>query len=438
MRKTRNLDLMEQVLPRPRVFNSSRWISASLWASLVVVAAVWGAMLQDLDPRMSLGAAPLFGRIEPMFSADLLAVAIVGILLILSAERILMSCSWRALVIASVAACFTWVIALALVSDAGLMGGITSRHEPFVLVDASFAPGVFLETFTERIASYPIHVQGHPPGAVLIAWLLTLGPAGPLFASLAIIGMGASAVAAALLTVALVWDEDAARRAAPFIVAAPAAVWLGTSLDAAICAVSAWAVAFTIRAMHLTGAWRLPAAVIGGLLFGVAAMLSYGTVVLWLVPAWFVWRHGDWDVAGAAAVAGIAFVGSFGFAGFWWHEGLWATRERYLAGVSQHRPYQYFLLGNLAALGIAAGPVVVEGLRVVSRSAGRLLLLPVIMGVSLANLSGMSKGEVERIWLLFVPWLLASSGAIVARRRAWLVAQISVAVGVQAVVVTPW
>jgi hypothetical protein len=55
--------------------------------------------------------------------------------------------------------------------------------------------------------------------------------------------------------------------------------------------------------------------------------------------------------------------------------------------------------------------------------------------VLVADLSQMSRGETERIWLPFVPWLaLAAPG----ERRGWLAAQVTVAVVLQAVLDSPW
>ncbi|MPY72608.1 MAG: hypothetical protein GEU92_21510 [Alphaproteobacteria bacterium] len=65
------------------------------------------------------------------------------------------------------------------------------------------------------------------------------------------------------------------------------------------------------------------------------------------------------------------------------------------------------------------------------------LVLPAaaLVAVALADLSQLSRGEVERIWLPFVPWLaLAAPG----HRRGWLAAQVAVALILQSVLVSPW
>ena len=64
-----------------------------------------------------------------------------------------------------------------------------------------------------------------------------------------------------------------------------------------------------------------------------------------------------------------------------------------------------------------------------------------LAAVALADLSGMSKAEVERIWLPFVPWLLLAAAALarLRRQRRWLAGQAALAIAAsQAVVATPW
>ena len=57
----------------------------------------------------------------------------------------------------------------------------------------------------------------------------------------------------------------------------------------------------------------------------------------------------------------------------------------------------------------------------------------------LADLSRMSKAEVERIWLPFVPWLLVSTALLPERWRRWGVAvQVVSALLVQQLLYTSW
>jgi hypothetical protein len=96
--------------------------------------------------------------------------------------------------------------------------------------------------------------------------------------------------------------------------------------------------------------------------------------------------------------------------------------------------------GNPAALALATGPAVAAGLVVTLvrvRSAWRPALLPgaALAAVVAADLSQMSRGEVERIWLPFVPWLaLAAPGD----RRGWLAAQVGLGLALQSLLASPW
>jgi hypothetical protein len=113
----------------------------------------------------------------------------------------------------------------------------------------------------------------------------------------------------------------------------------------------------------------------------------------------------------AVAAAGLlAVLGSMLWGGFDWFDGLHATREQYLLGVSLDRPGRYFVVANLVVLAVA-------------------------------DLSGFSKGEVERIWLPFVPFLVLATAWLPTgawSRRAWLGGQLGVALAVQVALRSHW
>ena len=111
--------------------------------------------------------------------------------------------------------------------------------------------------------------------------------------------------------------------------------------------------------------------------------------------------------------------------------------------LARIRPYGYFLVANLAATAIAVGPAVWVGLvRLRDRNLW-MLAAGASIAIVLADVSGLSKAEVERIWLPFFPWLVAAaSGAFAHRtasvRRAWLGLQVGWALLVQGMVYSPW
>jgi hypothetical protein len=63
-----------------------------------------------------------------------------------------------------------------------------------------------------------------------------------------------------------------------------------------------------------------------------------------------------------------------------------------------------------------------------------------VIAVAIADLSGLSKGEVERIWLPFVPFATLVVVRLASSRRAgsWIAAQAAVAVALQTLLVWPW
>jgi methylthioxylose transferase len=258
----------------------------------------------------------------------------------------------------------------------------------------------------------------------------------------AIAGWAAAAVAA-LVAVRAVAGEGMARRAAPALVLLPAAVWAGTSLDGLFAGIAAAGLALATVA---AGRSSLRHALAAGVVLGLALLSSYGTVLFVAAAVIVIVVISGGGGGRPAALLGPLTVGVLAplalaatFTGYWWIDGLDATRHAYWSGVGGHRPAGYLtLVGNPAALALATGPAVAVGLAAsLAAPDRRAKLLPgvVLAAVLVANLSQMSRGEVERIWLPFVPWLaLAAPGD----SRGWLAAQAGVALLLQALLVSPW
>ncbi|MER7188277.1 hypothetical protein ABT404_53990, partial [Streptomyces hyaluromycini] len=199
---------------------------------------------------------------------------------------------------------------------------------------------------------------------------------------------------------------------------------------------AAWAVA--LLALAVTG--RSPAWAAGaGLLYGLTCYLSYGLTLFALIGAAVLVlgrrRVRARPVVLALLVAGAAVVPLvFTFAGFDWWQGYRLLVTRYYQGVGGTRPYGYWVWANLACTVVITGPATVAGLRragavlIRRRTApapqARLAFLAgtALLALLIADLSGMSKAETERIWLPFAMWLLPA-GAFLPRPRAWLTAQ---------------
>ncbi|MEV7227963.1 hypothetical protein AB0M79_13220 [Polymorphospora sp. NPDC051019] len=455
---------------------------------LVAAAVAVGWWLNRRHVPIYAGSAPLFATPGPHVGigtvlAPLVAAAVVGGL-----PRLADRLGWRRLLLTAYVAALAWILSLAMID--GWRNGLTSRltGDAEYLIDV---PGVtdipaMLRTFTDRILdfqpdSWHTHVSGHPPGALLLFVLLDrIGLGGGTAAALLCVLVGALTAVAVPVTLRALGDEPAARAVLPFVVLFPGAVWLGASADAIFAGVTATGIA----ALAVAGRRRGPVlALAAGALLGYGVFLSYGLVLMApiaLVPALVSRRLRATLFALAGAVAVVAV---FAAAGFWWYDGYRLVVERYYQGIGRERPYAYWVWANLATLVLAAGPATAPILRravvalgpaapgepggagwdgrgggsgaprharpappgAVRRFLGRLSTGPValplaaVVAIVAADLSGLSKAEVERIWLPFGVWLMAGATLLPARhRRWWLVAQAVTALAVNHLVLTVW
>ncbi|MEV4008716.1 hypothetical protein, partial [Actinomadura sp. NPDC049753] len=326
-------------------------------------------------------------------------------------------------------------------------------------------PLEWLRTFTERLGGYTTHVRGHPPLPMLVLWgLEKAGLGGTGWAAALIIAAGTSAAAAIAVTVRCLAGERAARAAVPFLALAPLAVWTATAMDAFFLAVAAWGTALLALAARGERNRALVPAAAGGLLLGCLPYLSYGLLPLFAVPLAVVVLGRPRARALAAAGAGLAVVpAAFTLLGFWWPDGVRATLDTYLVSRgSAQRSYAYFLFANLAVLGLLTGPAVAHALPrmltelcrgdlwrgVLGRGTRSRAVAPAatvaalagaaLLGVLVLDASGVTRGEVERIWVPFAAWLTAAAAVDRSRVRAWLAAQAVTALAVQALVLSPW
>jgi hypothetical protein len=363
-----------------------------------------------------------------------------------------------------------WAVALAASNGpTALAEPLTTRWEYLADVDRVGAIGPFLAGFIDHVLHVPgqfqwaTHVAGHPPGALLAFVALDrIGLGAPGWAAALCIGAGASSMPAVLSTVRLLSGEAVARRAAPFLVLAPAALWIATSADALFLGVSAWGICALGHAAARRDRVRVCLlALAGGLLLGATLFLSYGLVLTGLlaVAVVAVQRRVRPLVVGAAGV--VAVVLGFASQGFWWFDGLGVAVARVREGpVWIDRPWAYFVIANLAAVAVAIGPATLGGAALAGRRPapgratglpgatglrraaglwpesvlGRGIVLPAaaLAAIGVALTSNLSKGEAERIYLPFMLWLLPLAAALPPRyQRAWLAAQVAVALAVQ-------
>ncbi len=426
-------------------------------------------------------------------SVPALLVAVVGTA---GGWRLAKRARWSVLVAAAWAVGLAWMVCLALVDgESGLGGALTSHSSYLPTAHHIGGIGAMLHGFVARIPlhsrdNWPIQVAGHPPGALLFfVGLVRSGVGTATGAGLVVAGIAATTPVAVLVTLRLLGAEHAARRVAPILVLSPAAIWSATSADAVFAAVAAWGIAalaagaksLPARRREVGGSARVGLAArwpamnvsavlwsaVAGLLLGCCLMLSYGLVLLAvLAVAVLVAGRSPYPLVVALPMV-IAVVAGVALLGFSWWDAYPVLVDRYWAGLASKRPSAYWWWGDLAAFCFAAGPVVGAG---VAQGAARLATMrtPLRVGdwrrvrsgwmalgadvkvplllttgglaaIALADASSMSKAEVERIWLPFLPWVLVCCALLPARWRRWgLVLQVGFAVAVQHLLQTTW
>ncbi|WP_217428642.1 hypothetical protein [Microlunatus speluncae] len=433
---------------------------------LIAAAAAVGAGLLAAGVRIEVYAPPLFGWLAPRIGPGTPVVLALSIMALIAAGRVARRWPWRRTMIIGYPVAVAWTVGLALIDgwSGGLGSRLTSGHEYLHELPRIASLPEFLATFSDHILdfrpdSWVTHVAGHPPGVTAVFWLLDrAGLGGGDWAAVIIVAVGCAAAVAVPVTVRALGAPEAARRILPFTVFLPGALWVGVSADGLFAGVAAVGLALVVIGVRSRRpVWPLPV-IAGGLLLGLLLYLSYGLALFGVIvlaaaglsvrsDGWAVLRR--WAVAAAAVAAVVLLITAAGFA--WWH-GLALLHERYYQGIAAERPYGYFVWANLAAFVIIVGPITVAGLvravptvvpslreRTSERLVPAVLALAGLAAVLLADLSGMSKAETERIWLPFA-FLVITAVALLPRRsaRAGFALSLGLTVVIAHLIWTPW
>jgi hypothetical protein len=428
--------------------------AASAAAVLVVVAAVVGTGIQHRDGSLRAGWPPLLAVWGPHLGPGTPAAIVVAAAVVAYGPALAVRLPWRPLLLTVWGGGMAWTWSLALVDgwDRGVARRLTTRNEYLQVIGRFHDIPDTLRDFTRHILigspdNWPAHVAGHPAGATVTFVLLDrIGLRGGGWAGAFVITVGATAAAAVLVAVRALADERLARRAAPFLVLMPGAVWIGTSADGYFTGVAAWGVA--LLALAVTGRRPRTTGFAAGLLLGLTAYLSYGLTLLALVGAAVLLLGSRRARPLPFLLAGLAVVPAvFTALGFNWWEAYRLLVTRYYQGSGGVRPYAYWVWANLACTVFVVGPATAAALRragtaLVERAPTPALRLGVVTGAALlallvADVSGMSKAETERIWLPFAVWLIPAC-ALLPRPRAWLTAQAVLALLVNHLLLTYW
>lgn len=395
-------------------------------------------------------AAPLFGFREIHFGWGTPFAVLIAVAGVLWGPELARRLPWRRLLVVAWAASGAWAMSLAMVDGwrRGFADRLASTDEYLHEVPGITDIPATLGEFSGRILdfqpdSWTTHVSGHPPGALLtFVWLDRVGLGGGAWAAALCVIVGTSAAAAVLVAVRALGDERMARRAAPFVVLAPAAIWVAASADAFYMGVVAWGIALlAVAAGTRTRKAMWPASIAAGVLLGFGIYLNYGLVLMGLPAiAVLIAARTAWPLIGAV-VGALVVTAIFTAYGFWWFDGYELVQERYYQGIATDRPFAYWGWANIAALFCAVGVAVPAAFpRIVTRVQPiNLLVIGAVAAVVMADLSQLSKAETERIWLPFAMWMLLAPAVLPQRtHKFWLALQVTAALAINHLLFTNW
>jgi methylthioxylose transferase len=406
----------------------------------VAVAVVWGRWLREQNRRITVGAAPFLGRWEWRWSpwialSVLVSIAVVAAWPIVWRRASDSALPWLATFVSAV-----WALALACARGPNELALPLGRAFEYLAAVPLVGddPIGFLDRFVRDLESFPVHVEAHPPGLVLTLWAMgRIGIGGIVGTTVLTLLLALTTPAAVGLTVRRVAGNDWASRTALIVGFTPSMVWTVTSTDAMFMGIAAWMTWLGVEAAHR----RSDAlAVVTGLVAGVLLTYAYSAPLYGLPLAVVLLAQRRWRTIVVSVVAACVPVALMALGGFWLLDGLNATRERYGETVARFRPYSYFVFANLAVLATSLGPAVVGGLTRLRDRRMWWLVGGALAAMMIANLSGLSKAETERIWLPFVPWIALAAAAVVTERHARLLvgANVAIALGLQLLLNTPW
>jgi hypothetical protein len=443
-------------VPATRSDRAAPWIGLTAAVVLVVAAMAvppltgWIVHATGSLPHT---VGPLHAQFRPILGIGTPVALALGYAGVRYAPSLADRLPWRSLLLATYAGGLAWNLALAFVyGPGGLSRAMASPDEYLYSAHRVHDVHALLEGYVARIPfsapdNWPIHPAGHPPGALLFfVALIHLGLGATFTTGLVITLIGSSAPVAVLVTLRLLGAEASARRAAPFLVLAPAALWVAVTADSMFSAVGAWGVAALALAATTDRAGpRWVSAVVAGLLLGLLPTLSYGLVLYATLAFAVLLLTRAWRLLPVVAVVAVLPVLALAAGGFAWWDAFPVLRDRYWDGLARHRPASYWLWGDLASLTLCAGPVLGAGVAVLlargrhAPRAVRHLVGAAGLAIVLADASLMSKAEIERIWLPFVPWLLVTTAVLPDRwRRPALALQVVVALLLEHLLDTVW
>ena len=214
-------------------------------------------------------------------------------------------------------------------------------------------------------------------------------------------------------------DEVRCRAAALLVAFSPSATLYG------VVSTDAMFATFGLAAACLLLAPGVLSRVAGAIALAVASFFSWALLAIGAFVALVTWRRDGFAAAvRLGLLAGVVLAAFYGalYAAYGF-DPLGAVRaagEAYDLGISNARPYLFWLFGSPVAFGVALGlPTAWYAARALGTGNDAALALAAVIGVSI--LIGLTKAENERIWLFMVPLAAVAAAAMVPVKRMPLV-----------------
>lgn len=276
----------------------------------------------------------------------------------------------------------------------------------------------FLDRFAELSPTLPIHPSAHPPGTLLLLDGLGIESAR---------GMAALVIGVGVLTVPLTYalarrvsmNEERSRAAAMLVAFSPSMALYGVvSTDAMFATLG-------LAAACLLVGSGLPSRIAGAATLAVASFFSWALLAVGVFAGVVVWMREGFGSAFrlglvTAAIVIAAYAALYEASGFDPIGAVRAAGDAYDLGISNARPYLYWLFGSpvafLVALGLPTAWYAARALGV-----GNAVAVGLIAIVVASVLVGVTKAETERIWQFMVPLAAVAAATLVPVRRMPLI-----------------
>lgn len=395
--------------------------TAATLAGVAAAVVAWGLVGAAAGAGLGSSLPPFFVTWDP--GIDLAAIAWLALFAAATAAAIPLARRGGAWAFVLGATSLALVARLALAASEG---GPSSWYSVFgldpeaaneylpALPALDLGVGTFLDRFAELAPSLPIHPSAHPPGLLLLVdWLGISGPRG--FAAL-VIGAGIAAVPLTYVTARrLEIEEGRARAAALMLAFSPAAMIYGVASADALFATLGLAAAMLL----ISGGLGAPLA--GMATLAIASFFSWALLAIGAFAALVVaLRDGVARAPLVAAGSGVALLTFYGVlhaaTGYDPFGVLASASEAYDLGISNARPWAFWVLGSPVAFFVALGlPIAWYAARALGTADPIAVALAAV--VVIAAVLGFSKGETERIWLFMAPLACLAAATVVPRGR---------------------